>query len=122
MFFSPLENFMFDAMPIIVIVFFIIITGAILFSVGGAVKEHFRNNSMEEITIPARIMSKRTHVWGGSGNSSAHTSYYMTFEDESGGRTEFSVSSSIYSMHAEGDTGMLTHQGTRLIHFERDRF
>ena len=122
MFFSPLENFMFDAIPIIVIVFFIIITGAILFSVGGAVKEHFRNNSMEEITIPARIMTKRTHVWGGSGNSSAHTSYYMTFEDEMGERTEFSVSESFFSMHAEGDTGMLTHQGNRFIHFERDRF
>jgi len=25
-------------------------------------------------------------------------------------------------MHAEGDTGMLTHKGTRFIHFERDRF
>lgn len=122
MFFSPFDNFMFTAIPIIVIVFFIIITGAILFSVGKAAKEHFRNNSMEEVTMPARIITKRTHVWGGHGETGASTSYYVTFEDENGERAEFSVSSSFYSMHAEGDKGMLTHQGTRFIHFERDRF
>lgn len=122
MFFSPIDNFMFTAIPIIVIMFFIIITGVILFSVGKGIRENMRNNAMEEVNIPARIIAKRTHVWGGHGNSSAHTSYYTTFEDESGERTEFSVSDSFYSMHAEGDTGMLTHQGTRFVHFERDRF
>ena len=122
MFFSPFDNFMFTAMPIIVIVFFIIITGVIVFSVGRGVREHLRNNAMEEVTLPARIITKRTHVWGGQGETGASTSYYVTFEDENGDRTEFSVSSSFYSMHAEGDKGMMTHQGTRFLHFERDRF
>lgn len=122
MFFSPFDNFMFNAVPIIVMVFFIIITGVFLIGIGRGIRENIRNSRMEEVTIPARIITKRTHVWGGHGNSSAHTSYYVTFEDENGERMEFSVSSSFYSMHAEGDTGMLTHQGTRFIHFERDRF
>lgn len=121
MFFSPFDNFMFSAIPIIVIVFFIIITSVILFGVIRAVRENIRNNSMEEVTIPARIITKRTHVWGGHGNSSAHTRYYVTFEDEHGERTEFSVGRDFFGMHAEGDTGMLTHRGTRFIHFERDR-
>lgn len=122
MFFSPFDNFMFNAVPIIVITFFIIITCIIVTGIVKGIRENIRNSKMEEVTIPARIITKRTHVWGGSGNSSAHTSYYVTFEDENGERMEFSVSSSFYSMHAEGDTGMLTHQGTRFINFERDRF
>jgi len=122
MFFSPFDNFMFNAVPIIVITFFIIITCIIVTGIVKGIRENIRNSKMEEVTIPARIITKRTHVWGGTGNSSAHTSYYVTFEDENGERIEFSVSSSFYSMHAEGDTGMLTHQGTRFINFERDRF
>jgi len=122
MFFSPIENFMFNAVPIIVVVIFVIVIGTFLVVIGKGISENIRNSKMEEVTIPARIISKRTHVWGGHGNSSAHTSYYVTFEDENGERREFSVSDSFYSMHAEGDTGMLTHKGTRFIHFERDRF
>jgi len=113
---------MFSAMPIIVIVFFIIITAVIFFSVGRGVIEHFRNNSMEEVTLPARIITKRTHVWGGHGDAGSSTNYYVTFEDEQGERIEFSVGSKLYGMYAEGDKGMLAHQGTRFIHFERDRF
>uniref|UniRef100_UPI003561C6E9 DUF2500 domain-containing protein n=1 Tax=Lutispora sp. TaxID=2828727 RepID=UPI003561C6E9 len=108
MFFSPFDNFMFNAVPIIIMVFFVIITGVILIGIGTGIRENIRNRKMEEVTIPARIITKRTHVWGGHGNSSAHTRYYLTFEDENGERTEFSVSGSFYSMHAEGDTGMLT--------------
>jgi len=122
MFFSPFENFMFNAVPFIVMTFFVIIFIVFFIGIGKSISENIRNSKMEEITIPARIITKRIHVWGGHGNSSAHTSYYVTFEDENVERKEFSVSDSFYSMHAEGDTGMLTHKGTRFIHFERDRF
>lgn len=122
MFFSGFENIMFSIAPIFIAIVFLIVIGTIFFRIGSSTKEYFRNNSMEEVTIPARIISKRTHVWGGHGNTSASTSYYITFEDEQGNRAEFSVSSKLYSMHAEGDKGMLTHQGSRFLHFERDRF
>ena len=122
MVFSFFDNFMFTGMPIIMVVFFIVFTGVIVFSLGKAAREHFRNNAMEEVTVPARIITKRTHVWGGHGDAGASTSYYVTFEDEQGERIEFSVGSKLYGMYAEGDKGMLAHQGTRFIHFERDRF
>jgi hypothetical protein len=61
------------------------------------------------------------HTWGGHGNMSAHTSYYTTFETETGERMEFSASSSFFGTHVEGDTGILTHRGTRFIDFERER-
>lgn len=122
MFFSPLENFMFSAVPIFIAVIFVVVFGLIIFSIASKIKENVRNNSMEETTKPARLIAKRTHVWGGHGDSSASTSYYVTFEDEKGDRAEFSVSDDFYGMCAEGDKGMLSHQGTRFIHFERDRF
>jgi len=122
MFFSPIDDFMFNAVPIMVMVIFAIVIGAFVIIIVRNISENIRNSKMDEITIAARIIAKRIHVWGGHGDSSAHTSYYVTFEDENGERIEFSVSSKFYSMHTEGDTGMLTHQGTRFIHFERDRF
>lgn len=122
MFFSGFENIMFSIAPVFIAIVFLIVIGTIFFRIGSGVKEYFRNNSMEEITVPARIVSKRTHVWGGHGNTSASTSYYVTFEDEQGNRAEFSLNSKLYGAYAEGDTGMLTHQGTRFLHFERDRF
>ena len=47
------------------------------------------------------------------------TSYYVTFQVESGDRMELSVKSSEYGMLAEGDSGRLTFQGTRFLGFER---
>ena len=47
------------------------------------------------------------------------TSYYVTFQFESGDRSEFSVSGLQYRMLAENDTGMFTFQGTRYLGFVR---
>ena len=48
------------------------------------------------------------------------TSYYATFQVESGDRIEFLVSGTEYGMLAEGDRGMLTFQGTRYLNFRRE--
>lgn len=50
---------------------------------------------------------------------STSTSYYVTFEVESGDRMELHVSGSEYGMLAEGDYGQLTFQGTRYLDFVR---
>lgn len=47
------------------------------------------------------------------------TSYYATFQVESGDRMELHVSGAEYGMLAEGDTGKLTFQGTRYLGFVR---
>ena len=47
------------------------------------------------------------------------TSYYATFQVESGDRMNWSVSGTEYGMLAEGDMGRLTFQGTRYLSFER---
>lgn len=43
-------------------------------------------------TAPARCVSKRTHVWGGSGESSASTRYFAIFEMADGTRQELGLS------------------------------
>ena len=52
--------------------------------------------------------------------ASSHTTYYVTFEVESGDRIELVVPSSEYGFMVEGDQGKLTFQGTRYISFDRN--
>lgn len=52
---------------------------------------------------------------------STSTTYYATFEVNSGDRLEFKVRDTEYGMLVENDTGMLTFQGTRYLGFERSR-
>ena len=50
---------------------------------------------------------------------STSTSYYVTFQVESGDRMELSVRGKEYGLLAEGDYGRLTFQGTRYLGFQR---
>ena len=52
-------------------------------------------------------------------STTSSTSYYVTFEVDSGDRIEFSMSGSEYGMLIEGDAGTLNFQGTRYFGFER---
>lgn len=86
-----------------------------------------KNNNSPRLTVPAKVVSKRTSVSRGhhhGANGHMHTTsstwYYATFEVESGDRMELGVSGSEYGMLAEGDTGKLTFQGTRYLSFERE--
>ena len=47
------------------------------------------------------------------------TTYYATFQVESGDRMELEVDGSDYGMLVEGDMGKLMFQGTRYLGFER---
>ena len=82
--------------------------------------------------MPAKVVTKRQntthHSHPAAGDASgAHgfhsttsTSYYVTFEVESGDRIEFAVRGQDYGMLVEGDMGRLSFQGTRFLGFERD--
>ena len=52
--------------------------------------------------------------------ASSHTTYYVTFEVESGDRIELVVPRSEYGFMVEGDQGKLTFQGTRYLSFDRN--
>lgn len=117
---NPFDDFMFSAVPFFIFIVFAIVIMVFVTSLVKGIGQYFKNNSIPEESIPARLVAKRTHTWGGQGNMSAHTSYYATFETESRDRLEFPVSSQFFAMHVEGDAGLLTHRGTRFIGFERE--
>lgn len=102
------------------VLIFIIVIGGLVYSIVKGVGTWAQNNASEVVTLQARVVAKRTKVWGGSGESSSSTSYYVTFEAEDGTRQELPVNGRTYGMLAEGDVGALTHQGTRYKGFVRN--
>jgi len=52
-------------------------------------------------------------------HTTTSTTYYVTFQVESGDRMELSVNGGEYGMLLEGDHGKLSFQGTRYLGFER---
>ena len=107
------------------LIFAIVIGMFIFFAVKG-LKQWNKNNHSPRLTVPASVVSKRTnvssHMHSGDSMHRTHsTTYYVTFEVESGDRMELHVDGQEYGLIAEGDVGMLTFQGTRYLGFERDR-
>jgi len=87
-----------------------------------------KNNHSPRLTVPATIVAKRTNVshhhhhnHGGTGmhHTTHSTTYYVTFQVESGDRMELYVAGHEFGMLIEGDRGNLTFQGTRYLGFER---
>lgn len=102
-----------------------LVWGIVLYTLARGIAEWARNNRSPELSVWAKLVGKRTHVTHHTYNHSGHMhmthsrSYYLTFERESGERMEFRVSSRVYALHAEGDTGTLSFQGTRFLDFVR---
>ena len=117
--FSPFEDATFTFVPIFIGIVAIIVFGGIIFAIVKSISTWNSNNNSPKLTVPAEVVTKRTQTSGGSGDSSASTWYYATFQVESGDRMELAVNGSQYGMLADGDIGMLTFQGTRFGAFER---
>lgn len=101
------------------VLIFVLVIGSIVFAIVKGTARYAKNNASEILTVPARLIGKRTEAWGGSGDSRTRTSYYLTFEAQNGDRKELEVSGEQYGLNMEGDEGTLTFQGTRFKKFER---
>lgn len=113
---------MFTLVPLFIAAVFVLVIGIFAVVTVKGIAEWADNNAQPVLTVPVRIATKRLHVSGGGQDSTASTSYHITFETLAGGlRQEFRVSATDYSGLAEGDTGDLTHQGTRYKGFVRVR-
>jgi len=112
--------------PVFIGIIFIFVIGSILFTIFKGIGQWHKNEQSPRLSVPAIIKAKRTDVSRGSNNdnnslsSSTYTTYYVTFEFESGDRTEFHVSGKEYGLLSENDTGILNFQGTRFLGFERN--
>lgn len=102
---------------------FLVVLGMILFTVVSNLRTWGKNNASPRLTVPATVVAKRTNVSRHhTDNTMSHTftTYYATFQVESGDRMELEVDGSDYGMLVEGDTGKLSFQGTRYLGFERN--
>lgn len=110
------------------LVFLVVIAMFVVNAVRG-IGQWNKNNHAPELAVAARVVSRRTsvnshhHSGDGTGANGYHTStsYYATFEVESGDRMEFQVQDTDYGLLVEGDRGKLTFQGTRFLGFEREK-
>ena len=117
----------FSIMQVIMLLVFVLVLGSIIVTLIRGVGEWNKNNQSPKLSVPAKVVSRRTavshhHHHQGNGMYHTHTatSYYATFQVESGDRIEFLVSGTEYGMLAEGDSGELTFQGTRYLNFRRE--
>lgn len=109
---------MFSMFSILFPIIFLTIFGIIIYTIIKGIGQWSSNNKQPVISVVANVVAKRNHTSGGR-NSGSSTSYYVTFEVESGDRMELKVPATEFGMIAEGDIGKLTFQGTRYLSFER---
>ena len=105
---------------------FMLVIGMFIVTAVKGISQWNKNNHSPRLTVPATVIAKRTNVsrhhHGGTNGHHHHhtsTSYYVTFQVESGDRMELHVAGHEYGLLIEGDSGNLTFQGTRYLGFER---
>ena len=117
--------FFFDSIfPVFFIVFFIIFVVMFVGAFVRGISTRRKNNNSPRLSVDAKCVSKRGDVTVHH-NSSTHTAhrsttYYATFEFESGDRLELAIPRNDYGYLVEGDFGKLIFQGTRFIEFRRN--
>lgn len=108
-----------DLFMLIFTIVAVLIGGFILFVIIKGFITWSANNASPIQNLTCKVVAKRMQVSGGSGDSSANTSYYATFEFEDRQRLELRVGRDQFGYIVEGDQGILTYQGTRFKGFSR---
>ena len=117
---------MFNILGILFIIGFVLVISVFITIFIKGIRQWGKNNKSPRLTVPATLIAKRTdisrHHHSGVGDHHHHhtsTSYYATFQVESGDRMEFLISGQEYGLLIEGDRGNLSFQGTRYLGFSR---
>ena len=115
---SLFESFIHD-MPLLFKIFALLFIVFFAFIIIKMLRIWMSNNASPLISASCTAVTKRSEVWGGSGDTSASTSYYVTFQFDDGSRLEFQVINRDYGLIVEGDRGEILYQGTRFKEFKR---
>ena len=115
---------MFNVAGIMFTVIFVLVIGVFITIFVKGIGQWNKNNKSPRLTVPATLIAKRTNVsrhhhGGDHHHHHTSTSYYATFQVESGDRMEFLISGQEYGLLMEGDRGNLSFQGTRYLGFAR---
>lgn len=129
--FDAIFSFIFPILFLLFPILFLLFIGMFFFALISNLRTWNKNNHSPRLTVPATVVAKRTDVSHSSSanagdmsgahgyDTSTFTSYYVTFQVESGDRMEFEVDGSDYGLLVQGDIGKLSFQGTRYLGFER---
>lgn len=124
-------DFAFTIFPIFFGIVFCFVFGTIIYNLVKSAAEGRKNAASPRIVAPATLVAKRYmhHRRGGMysadsmntlHSASTYTTYFITFEFESGDRMEFAVPDEVFGLSVEGDRGRLTFQGTKYLDFTRE--
>lgn len=123
----------FGGFEVMFFIVFFCIFGIIIATMIKGIATWNKNNNSPRLTVKASVVSKRADtsqhrhanagdISGAQGyHTTSSTTYYVTFEVESGDRMELHVSGEEYGILVDGDYGDLTFQGTRYLSFTRER-
>ena len=122
--FGPGFGMGFGVFGVMFTIMFVLVISVFVVTFVRGMKQWNKNNHSPRLTVPVTVVSKRAdvshhHSAGEHHHSHTSTSYYVTFEVESGDRVELHVPGTEYGLLVEGDTGDLSFQGTRYLGFER---
>ena len=108
--------------PFLFLAVFALVIGVFVVGAVKGISQWNRNNHAPRLTVPARVVGKRDRVSHHHHDDHMHTSttYYVTFEVDSGDRMELQVSGEEFGMLVDGDRGQLSFQGTRYLGFQRE--
>ena len=111
-------NVMFAIFPLMFGAVFCIVIGMFIYVFANMARQSRHNNASPRLTVPATVVGKRDHR--SHSRDHHYTSYYVTFQFESGDRLELIVPGGEFGLLCEGDRGQLTFRGTRYLGFERE--
>ena len=114
----------FDLFYFMFMLVFLMVAGAFVMTAVKGFSQWNKNSHAPRLPVPATVIANRTtvshHHHGGNMHHTTHsTTYYGTFQVESGVRMELHMAGHEFGMLLEGDKGMLHFQGTRYLGFER---
>ena len=107
---------------------FILVFGMFIVIAVKGISQWNKNNHSPRLTVPATVVAKRTnvshhhhhnHAGTGMHHTTHSTTYYVTFQVESGDRMELQMTGQEFGLLIEGNRGNLSFQGTRYLGFER---
>lgn len=115
---------MFGMFGIMFTLVFLLVMGVFVTTAVRGLRQWNRNNHSPRLTVPATVVAKRTNVSHHHHSAGVHhtthsTTYYVTFQVESGDRMELHMTGPEFGMLVEGDMGLLSFQGTRYLDFQR---
>ena len=115
---------MFGMFGIMFTLVFLLVMGVFVTTAVRGLRQWNRNNHSPRLTVPATVVAKRTNVSHHHHSAGVHhtthsTTYYVTFQVESGDRMELHMTGPEFGMLVDGDKGLLSFQGTRYLDFQR---